>query len=271
MNIDHHIHLNDASQIYHGAEIIPQLLLALPFVVALSLYILAAVISSKRHKPWPVYRTVCWIFGVLFAVIAVVRPLAHLAHKDFTAHMFGHLLLGMLAPLLMALAGPMTLLLRTLSVPWARRFSKILRSWPSRIVINPVITSLLNIGGLWLLYTSSLYALMHESMLLHLIVHFHVFLAGYLFTVSMIYIDPIPHRTSFLFRAIVFVIALAGHGILSKYIYANPPVGVPAEQAETGAMLMYYGGDMIDIMIIFILCLHWYRAARPNTRAALSQ
>ena len=271
MNLNDHIHHTDGTHIYHVVGIIPQLLLALPFVLALIMYILAVVVSSRRHKPWPIYRTVCWAFGVLFATIAVAGPLANRAHVDFIAHMFGHLFLGMLAPLLMALAAPMTLMLRTLSVPLARTLSKVLRSWPSRMLTNPVIASFLNIGGLWLLYTTNLYSLMHESILLHLIVHFHVFLAGYLFTVSMIYIDPIPHRTSFMYRAIVFVIALAGHGILSKHIYANPPNGVPVDQAELGAMLMYYGGDIIDIVIIFILCLHWFRATRPRIRLAISQ
>lgn len=249
----------------------PQLLLALPFMLALVMYILAVMVSSRRHKPWPMYRTVYWAFGVFFAIIAVAGPLANRAQVDFTAHMFGHLFMGMLAPLLMALAAPVTLMLRTLSVPLARRLSKVLRSWPSRMLTNPVVASFLNIGGLWLLYTTNLYSLMHESILLHLVVHFHVFLAGYLFTVSMIYIDPIPHRTPFLYRAIVLVVALAGHGVLSKYIYAHPPNGVPVDQAELGGMFMYYGGDLIDIVIIFILCLHWFRATRPRIRLAKSQ
>lgn len=256
MNINTHIH--------HSDGIMPQLLLALPFVLALVIYILAVSVSSRRRRPWPIYRTVCWVLGVHFAIIAVAGPLANRAHADFTIHMFGHLLLGMLAPLLMVLAAPIKLVLRTLSIPSARRLSKVLRSWPSRVFTHPVVTTFLNIGGLWLLYTTNLYSLMQESTLLHLIVHFHVFVTGYLFTVSMIYIDPIPHRIPFLYRSIVFNIALAGHSILSKYIYAHPPDGVTLEHAETGGMLMYYGGDIIDIVLIFILCLQWFRATRPR-------
>lgn len=265
MNIHNPIQHTDGTHIYHIIGIIPQLLLALPFLLSLVMYIIAVVISSRYHKPWAIYRTVCWVFGIFFATIAVAGPLANRAHTDFTAHMFGHLFLGMLAPLLMALAAPMTLILRTLSVPLARRLSKVLRSWPSRMFTNPVVASFLNIGGLWLLYTTNLYSLIHESILLHLIVHFHVFLAGYLFTMSIIYIDPTPHRTPFLYRAIVLIVALAGHGILSKYIYAHPPEGVLLEQAEMGGMLMYYGGDIIDIILIFIFCLQWFRAIRPRT------
>ncbi|MBT2293201.1 cytochrome c oxidase assembly protein [Paenibacillus albidus] len=269
MNINTHIHHNHGTELHHIAWILPQLILALPFVLAFNMYILAAVRSSRNNR-WPLYRTVLWSVGVLFAVIAVAGPLANLAHTDFIAHMLSHLLLGMLAPLLMVLAAPMTLLLKTLSIPLARRLTRMLRSWPSRILTHPIIASLLNIGGLWLLYTTNLYSLMHENTLLYLIVHFHIFVVGYLFTVSIIYIDPMPHRFSFLYRSIVLIISLAGHGVLSKIIFAHPPTGVPWEQAKLGGMLMYYGGDAVDMMIIFILCLHWFRATRPRTGLTMS-
>ncbi|MBL5768340.1 hypothetical protein B5V88_08075 [Heyndrickxia sporothermodurans] len=249
---------------YHGDEFVPEVLLALPFIVVFILYIFAVVVSNRRHKKWSLYRTTSWIFGVICVLIAVIGPLADRSHVDFSAHMLGHLLLGMLAPLFMVLAAPMTLILRTLNVRTARKLSRLLRSRLVSVFNNPIITSVLNIGGLWLLYTTNLYNLMHENIFVHVFVHLHVFIAGYLFTASLIYIDPTPHRVRFVYRAIVFILALAGHGILSKYIYAHPPNGVPQNQAEAGGMLMYYGGDVIDAIIIFIFCFHWYRAIRPK-------
>ncbi|MDT8861206.1 cytochrome c oxidase assembly protein [Alkalihalobacillus sp. MEB130] len=245
--------------------IIPQLILAIPFLIGLVVYVIAVITSNRKYAPWPHYRTLFWIIGSVCAIMAVCGPLAERAHVDFTAHMFGHLLLGMLAPLLMVLAAPMTVLLRSLNVRTARKLTKLLKGTFVRVITDPVVASILNIGGLWLLYTTNLYASMHDHMVLHLFIHFHVFLAGYVFTVSMIYIDPTPHRTSYVYRSIVLVIALAGHGILSKFIYANPPYGVPANQAESGAILMYYGGDAIDVVIIFILCWQWYKVSRPRT------
>ncbi|WP_170974100.1 cytochrome c oxidase assembly protein [Peribacillus simplex] len=270
--MNHNNHSNSVgTNLNQVTEIAPQLLLALPFILALILYIFAVIISNRHHKQWPLSRTVYWVSGVLSAVISVAGPLANRAHIDFTAHMLSHLLLGMLAPLLMVLAAPMTLVLRTIRITLARRLTRVLRSWLSRMFTHPIVTSVLNIGGLWLLYTTNLYSLMHESTVLNFIVHFHVFMAGYLFTVSMIYIDPILHRISFLYRSIVLIIALAGHGILSKYIYTHPPAGIPLEQANQGSMIMYYGGDIIDIIIIFILCLQWFRATKPRRGLALGQ
>lgn len=241
-----------------------ELILLLLFVMIVIMYILAAILSNRRHKQWPLYRTAFWVLGFFCVASAVIGPLANRAHIDFTAHMLGHLLLGMLAPLLIVLAAPMTLILRTLHVNSARRLSRILKSWPVCILSNPTVAALLNVGGIWVLYTTDLYGEMQQNMVLHVLIHLHVFLAGYFFTMSIIYIDPTPHRTSFIYRAIVLVLALAGHGILSKYIYSHPPSNVPLEQAQLGGMLMYYGGDAIDLILIFTFCLHWYRANRPR-------
>lgn len=256
--------------IHHGYGVIFDLSLLLIFVLAAILYVLAAAVSNRRHKSWPKYRYFFWFIGILSAATAVVGPLADRAHLDFSAHMLGHLLLGMLAPLLIALAAPMSLILRTLNVNSARCLSRLLKSGPFRMLSDPVIATFLNVGGLWILYTTDLYMAMQHSFVLHLFIHLHIFLAGFLFTVSIIYIDPVPHRTSFIYRAIILMIAIAGHDILSKFIYARPPTGVLIEQAEIGGLLMYYGGDAIDLVLISILCFQWYRAGRPRTSLAMS-
>jgi putative membrane protein len=252
---------------YHASFFFTDLFFGIPAFLAIVIYIGAVLATNrrKRLRKWSWLRTISFVSGVLFAVAAVVGPLSRQSHTDFTAHMAGHLLLGMLAPLLIALAAPMTLLMRTLNVHTARKLSFLLQSHPMRFFTHPIVASILNIGGLWLLYTTELYTAMHANLLLHVIVHIHVFLAGYLFTISLLYIDPVSHRFRFPYRTAVFIVALAGHGILSKFIYAYPPEGVPVEQARIGALLMYYGGDAIDLVLIFILFRHWYQSVRLST------
>lgn len=246
-------------------EVIVQLLTVMPFLLALVFYISAVVISNRRlKKQWSRVRTTSWIVGILCASIAVIGPLAERAHGDFRVHMMGHLLLGMLAPLLMVLAAPMTLVLRALPVRSARRLTRVLKSLPVQIITNPIFTACLNFGGLWLLYTTDLYILMQQQMILHILVHTHVFLAGYLFTMSIIYMEPTPHRISYKYRSIVLVIAFAAHGIISKYMYEHPPNGVMTDQAEQGAIIMYYGGDAIELIVIFIFCFQWFKHTRPR-------
>ncbi|WP_144510792.1 cytochrome c oxidase assembly protein [Bacillus sp. FJAT-22090] len=241
-----------------------QLILVMPFVLAGIFYVKAVIVSNRKKKQWPFFRMVLWIVGVVCASLAVIGPLADRSHEDFSVHMIGHLFLGMLAPLLMALGAPMTLILRTLPVRLARNLSYLLRSRLAGVFHNPIFTSILNVGALWFLYTTPLFSMMHENMFLYVFIHLHIFLAGYLFTISIIYIDPTPQQQTFMYRSIVLLTALAAHSILSKYIYAYPPSGISPAQAELGGMIMYYGGDAIEVGLVCILCYQWFRSTRSK-------
>ncbi len=253
----------------HSNNHLPEPILWLQLIavcmIAIGLYLIAMVISNRRfRKSWSMWKTLSFGIGVVFIFSAIIGPYAIKAHSDFYAHMTNHLLLGMFAPILIAFASPVTLFLRVLDVRTARRVTEWMKSWPMLLLTHPLVAALLSVGGLWILYTSSLYALMQQNVLLHIFVHVHVFIASYLFTISIISFDYLPHQWSFRFRSIVLLLALAAHGILSKYLYAHPPEGVSRIDAEKGSMLMYYGGDASEILLILIFCTQWYKSTKPR-------
>ncbi len=243
------------------------LLLEWGWIAALLLLALAyadALWWARHRSPWPRRRTACWYLGLLAAAAAVAGPLASAAHSSFTAHMVGHLLLGMIAPLLLVMAAPVSLALRALPVGAARSLTALLGSPPLRVLSHPVVAAVLNGGGLWLLYSTPLFALMHGSPLLHGLVHVHLLAAGTLMTASLIGVDPQPHRASMAVRSAVLIVFIAAHAILAKRLFAHPPAGVEAADARIGAQLMYYGGDAVDVLLIVLLFAGWYRATRPR-------
>ena len=261
MDNTHHVHH------VSNSSLVPLLIFNISIIVIL-LYIVLVIRSNRNKRSWPIFRIVSFVLAILFICLPLVGPYSiySLNKSTFTSHMIGHLLLGMLAPLLFALAAPLTLILRSLPTMYARKLTTFLKSKLFFIITHPIVTALLNIGGLWLLYKTSLFSWMHMYEWVYWFVHIHVFVAGYLFTISIIYIDPIYHRKSMRYRAVVLIVALAGHSILAKYLYAYPPIGISKQQAERGSMLMYYGGDIIDAILIFILCFQWYKANRPKVR-----
>ncbi|WP_201291435.1 cytochrome c oxidase assembly protein [Arthrobacter zhaoguopingii] len=248
----------------HPGEGLGVLLLgSLPFLAALMLYLAAAAGSRRAGRPWPVNRSVLWSTGVGAAALGFLGPVP----GSFPAHMSAHLLVGMAAPLLLVLAAPVTLALRTLAVGRARRLSRLLRSPPLRLLAHPVPAGVLNTGGLWLLYTTPAAEVLGSGAG-HAAVQLHFLLAGCLFTNAIIGVDPNPHRAGFALRTAVLLAALAGHGILAKYLYAYPPPGVPAGQAETGASLMYYGGALVETALITVFCAQEYARAHRGGRGA---
>lgn len=227
---------------------------------------IGASVPLWRSGRWPGGRMVLWTAGTATAAVTLIGPLAQRAHHDFAAHMVGHVLLGMLAPLLLTLAAPITLMLRRLPIALARRCTRLLAAGPVRLLTHPVIASVLNIGGLWLLYRTDLYARMEDSVAIDVLVHVHVLGAGYLFASAFVGVDPVPHRPRFPARAVVLLVALAAHAILAKSLYAHPPPGLAHHQTQAGAMVMYYGGDAVDLLLITTFFWQWFDAARPRAR-----
>jgi putative membrane protein len=267
--------------VHHGTG--PGPLVATPLVAAALGYLVAVHRVRRRDGRWPARRTASWCAGLIVAAAAVYFPArgmtpplptgpaasADMAGQmralgpDFVGHMTGHLLLGMAAPLLLVLAAPVTLALRALPVARARNLSRLLKARPVRILTHPVTAGVLDAGGLWVLYTTGLYRQTTEYTGLHVLVHAHVLAAGYLFTAAIAGVDPAAHRPGFRTRAVVLVAFVAAHDILAKFIYAHPPAGVPETQAQTAAQLMYYGGDLLDLALITVLCGQWYAARNP--------
>ncbi|MFJ6359420.1 cytochrome c oxidase assembly protein [Pseudarthrobacter oxydans] len=245
---------------------LPGLVLLLPLAWAAAAYLIAAA-ATRRRGIWPVRRTLFWLAGLAAAAAALAGPVADAAHTDFTAHMAAHLLIGMAAPLLLVSAAPVSLALRYLRPRPARALTRVLRSVPVRVLTHPVTAAVLNVGGLWALYATGLYQASHQIEGLRLLIHAHMLAAGYLLTAALIGTDPDPHRAGYRTRAVILVATLAGHDILAKYLYANPPAGIPEAQAQSGAQLMYYGGDTIHLIIITIFCYGWYRRTRPRAGA----
>ena len=228
-------------------------------------YALAVSRLGRRGIDWPAGRSLAWYAGVATASAAGLGN-----HHDFRAHMSAHLLLGMAAPILLVLARPMTLLLRALPVRPARRVARVLRSPATSVLTHPVTAAVLDAGGLWLLYTTDLHAQAMARPWLHTLVQVHMLLAGCLLTAAIIGRDPAPHRPGPRTRGLVFLAFIAAHGVLAKYLYGHPPLGVPAPDAEAGAQIMYYGGDLLHLVVIVLFFQRVFAApgGEPRVHAA---
>ncbi|MFD7341085.1 cytochrome c oxidase assembly protein [Streptomyces violascens] len=235
-------------------------------------YLLAATRLRRRGDRWPFVRDLCFAAGmaVLVAAALVTPP-----GGPFTAHMTQHVATGMVAPLLLVLARPITLALRFLPSGGRRRLLAVLRSRPAGGLANPPMAALLDMGGLWLLYRTPLFTAAHERPWLMALVHLHVFAAGLLFSAVVCSLDPLPRRHGVVLRSAALVGAGGAHAVLAKTLYATPPpgTGLAPGDLSAAAELMYYGGDLVEIALAAVIGLQWYaaggrRLAREGRRTA---
>lgn len=239
-------------------ELIPVVLT----LAALLGYALGLARLRRRGVAWPTVRTACMVAGSVCVAMALLPPLAD--HDElFPVHVGQHLLLGMAAPLLLALSAPITLALRTLPLTPRRRLVRLLHSRAVSVVTGLVVAVLLDIGGLYALYLTGLYAEAEHDSLLHAAVHLHMFLAGCLLSWALVGVDPVRHRPGVPARIAALVVAGAAHDTLSKLMYAHqlPSGGGAVAQRLLGAQLMYYGGTVIDVALATVVMAQWWRVS----------
>lgn len=248
------------------------LLLLLALAVCAAGYLHRAHRARRRNpaRGWHPWRTASFLTGLFLLAVALAPPLAALAHTDFRGHMAQHLLIGMYAPLALVLGAPVTLLLRTLRVGRARRLAALLHSRPVRVLTQPAVALLLSTGGLAVLYFTPLHRATTAHPAGYWLLHAHFLLAGCLFAYVIAGPDPAPSRPGVRTRLVYLGVAIAGHAVMSQLMYGGFWVDIDAAAAEVrgGAEIMYYGGDIAELLLAAALVATWRpdrtRAGRPR-------
>src|SRR5204863_2568165 len=178
--------------------------------VAAGLYLWGALRVRRRHpaRPWPAYRTALFLGGLAVIVIATQSGIGAYDDVLFWDHMIQHLLLIMVAPPLLVVGEPFTLLLHASRNPlhsWAKRVirSRVVSflTWPPFGLVAYIVT----IVGTHL---TSLTRLILRDPVLHDAEHVLYLVVGYLFFLPLLGREPIRWRISYPIRILVLVLAM---------------------------------------------------------------
>lgn len=246
-----------------------------------------------RGDAWPVGRTIAWLFGCAFLLIATSSGVGRYMPAMFSMHMVAHMMLSMLIPVLLVLGGPITLLLRVLPAagkgdpPGLREWVQLLlHSSFSRFLTHPLVATSLFIGGFYGLYLSGLYDAAVDVHAAHLAMNLHFLLSGYLFYWVVIGIDPSPRRlppvaklgivlVSLPLHAFFGVILMGTKSILGEKFYSN--LALPwridlASDQHMGGAITWATGELPLLLVMISLVIQWSRSderlARRQDRAA---
>lgn len=230
-------------------------------------------IRQRYGRRWSDLRTASFTVGCLLVAVALSPAVEHAAMEDPRGHMLQHLLLGMYAPIALVLGAPLTLLVGAAPVDARRTVRSVFgRPW-IRLPTNLAVATVLNVGGLYLLYLTPLYALSNRSDAVHYVTHLHFLIAGYLFTWAVTGLDPAPARPRMAWRIAALIGAAGAHSFLAKLLYARAPALPPGLERppaaiEAAAQWMYYGGHLAEALILTALFAVWYRRAPRLRRSA---
>ncbi|MEV5752727.1 cytochrome c oxidase assembly protein [Actinoallomurus sp. NPDC052308] len=253
--------------LHHAGQTTPGMLIALAPVLAAAAY-LWLVARARDRSPCRGrhhLRTASFLGGCALLTVALLPPVA--AHGDFRHHMLQHMIIGMYAPLALVLGAPLTTLLRALPGGHARRVTRLLRARPARVLAHPVTALILGTGSLGVLYFTPLYDAIAVRPAAHWLLHAHFLASGYLFAWVVAGPDPAPARPGVRARLVLLGVAVAAHATVAQLLYGGFLVQVhaPIPQLRDAAVIMYYGGDVAELLLAAALVATW-RPERSRLR-----
>src|SRR5215475_2265050 len=194
---------------------------ALPvlLVVAAGLYLYGVHRMHARGDRWPVSRTVLFLGPGLGGIASVtVTGVEQYDTTLLSVHMVQHMVLGMDAPIFLALGAPVTLALRTLPKRPRAALLAAVHSRVARVLAFPLVAYAIFVANPFVLYFSSLYRATLEHPWLHELMHAHFIATGCLFFWPLLGLDPLPGKWPHPARALLMILSVPFHTVLGLTI-----------------------------------------------------
>jgi putative membrane protein len=264
----------------------PESALAVLSVVGLVVYLVAVLRLRRTGVRWPWWRVLAWIGGTVSLFAVTGTWLNGYSMVLFSVHMTQHMVLSLITPLLLLLAAPVTLALRTLprgsgpaGAPRALLLDA-LHSRFARFVASPFFTVPLFIASLYGIYFTPLFddlmagPIGHQFMLAHFVV------VGLLFFGPIVAQDPWPRTMSHPGRMLelflpvpfhaFFGVAIMLAGSLVVTTFADPPSGWGIDplrdQSEAGGIVWAFG-ELPTVLVLAVVFFSWASSEERRGRA----
>jgi putative copper resistance protein D len=245
------------------------------------------VAAAHPSNPVPRRRTMAFVAGMAAIAVALLSGIDRYDTVLFSIHMIQHVLLALVAAPLIAMAAPITLLLRVASPSTRRRWIlPVLHSRVMRVLAFPVVAWVLFAGVMWVSHFSPLFDAALEDPLIHDVEHALFLGSALLFWWPAMAQDPAPWRMSHPARALYVFLQMPQNTFLAvallnvtaplyaHYVTLERAWGpTPLADQQAAAGIMWLVGDAIFLLHILVTLAAWMRtegrdAVRADRRAA---
>jgi putative copper resistance protein D len=263
------------------------LFLALSLTLAIWYLVLLARVR-RSGGTWPWGRTAAWLGGCGVVLVASSSGLGLYEPAMFSVHMVGHMLLAIIAPMLLALGGPLTLAREAVGrgepgMPDASDWLSLVEDSPAiRRLTHPISALGLLVWSPFVIYFGGIFDSAARFHWAHMLLNLFFLGAGYLFAWAVIGVDRTPRpapnvaRLAMLLAALPFNAVFAGLVMSSHRVLGN---GLAAGNMYTALALPWNAdllgdqrlGGLIALVIgeiavtgaIVSLLVRWWKLEEP--------
>lgn len=239
---------------------------------------------GRLHPAHPVApaRSAAFLGGLATVAVALLSGIERYDTTLFSVHMVQHLLLMLVAAPLVALAAPVTQLLRAASPDARRRWLlPVLHSPFIAAIGHPVVAWLTFTVVMWLSHFSPLFDLALEDDGIHRLEHVLYLGSALLFWWPVVAADPARRRLPYPVRALYVLLQVPVNSFLGMaftfaaaplyphYASLGTPYGISAlaDQQLAGG-IMWLAGDVVLIGAVLAVIAAWMRHEERDAPAA---
>src|ERR1700742_3608259 len=221
------------------------------------LYLWGVLRVRRRHprRPWPLRRTIPFLLGLLVISLAAQSGIGTYDDTLFWDHMIHHLMLIMIAPPLLVLGQPVTLLLHASRNPLHTGVKKLVRSRPVQWLTWPVLGVVAYAATIVGTHLTNFMNLVTEHDSVHEAEHVLYHVVGYLYFLPLIAM-PIDAFTG----------VVLGSYQTDPFVAMEPRSWGPSavNDLHDGGAVMWIGGAAIMFLLLLVTFYQWTRETRPS-------
>lgn len=236
-------------------------------VAAACWYGWSVVRVRRRGRAWPAGRTAAFVLAWLLLAVSDFSGLTAFAATNFTAFASQYIMVGLVAPALLALSAPLDLAVQSSSRPGRGRW---LESRPARVLLHPLVT--------WVAFSATVFVVFFAGVLpdatrggaAQQAVFLWLLAAGWLFFLTVADADPRPVRLGYwpriLYLLLSFpVFAIMGMGLESQT--GRPVPGVNPASLHLGGAVIWVAGETLALCGALWVFAQWLRADERRAKS----
>ncbi len=263
----------------------PNILWVLLAVGSIVAYLGGVVVLHRRGQRWPITRTIPWVAGWGLTLFLATTGLWEYSTAVYSWHMFVHMTVNMLVPILCVLGGPFSLI-EAASRPRAAGGLPTLADAtvalgeyrPLQRLLSPPVLWINYVGSLFIVYYTPLFPWLMRYHWAHQLMLLYFMVTGYVFFNLIVGVDRQSWRLPHLVKLALMISVMPFHAIFAVGILMSQlligadfykTIGVSwvgdlmADQNIAGQITWFMGEVPLFIAVI-ALSAQWFKADKSD-------